>query len=44
MTVGLIPVIGIPLPFMSYGGSFFLTSMVAIGLLLHAARTRSEFE
>lgn len=44
MTVGLIPVIGIPLPFMSYGGSFFLTSMVAVGLLLHAARSRSEFE
>ena len=36
MTLGLIPVIGIPLPFMSYGGSFFLTSMLAIGLLLHA--------
>lgn len=36
MTVGLLPVIGIPLPFMSYGGSFFLTSCFAIGIVLHA--------
>lgn len=35
MTVGLLPVVGIPLPFMSYGGSFFLTSMIIIGILLH---------
>ncbi|MBN1447311.1 MAG: rod shape-determining protein RodA, partial [Bacteroidetes bacterium] len=42
MTLGLIPVIGIPLPFMSYGGSFFLTSMFAVGVLLHAAMTRSQ--
>jgi rod shape determining protein RodA len=42
MTVGLIPVIGIPLPFMSYGGSFFLTSMFAVGIILHAAMTRDR--
>jgi rod shape determining protein RodA len=36
MSLGLLPVVGIPLPFMSYGGSFFLTSMLAAGLLLHA--------
>ena len=42
MTVGIIPVIGIPVPFMSYGGSFFLTSMLAVGLLLHAAMTRER--
>ncbi|MDT8324036.1 MAG: rod shape-determining protein RodA [Bacteroidota bacterium] len=42
MTVGLIPVIGIPLPFMSYGGSFFLTSMFAIGIILHAAMSRDR--
>ncbi|MBE0645112.1 MAG: rod shape-determining protein RodA [Bacteroidetes bacterium] len=44
MTLGLLPVIGIPLPFMSYGGSFFLTSMLAIGIVLHAWMTREMFE
>ena len=44
MTVGLIPVIGIPLPFMSYGGSFFLTSMFAVGIVLHAAMTRDRID
>ncbi|MBR9978789.1 MAG: rod shape-determining protein RodA [Bacteroidetes bacterium] len=40
MTLGIIPVIGLPLPFMSYGGSFFLTSMIAAGILLHAWMNR----
>jgi rod shape determining protein RodA len=44
MTLGLIPVIGIPLPFMSYGGSFFLSSMLAVGILLHAWMTRDAFD
>jgi rod shape determining protein RodA len=34
MVVGLLPVVGIPLPMMSYGGSSMLVSMVALGLLL----------
>ena len=40
MTVGLMPVIGIPLPFVSYGGSALLanTTMLAIALNLHARR------
>ena len=40
MTVGLMPVIGIPLPFISYGGSALLanTAMLAIALNLHARR------
>lgn len=40
MTIGLMPVIGIPLPFISYGGSALLanTAMLAIALNLHARR------
>ena len=40
MTVGLMPVIGIPLPFISYGGSALLANsvMLAIALNLHAKR------
>jgi len=40
MTVGLIPVIGIPLPLISYGGSALLanTATIAIALNLHARR------
>ena len=34
MVTGLIPVVGIPLPFMSYGGSAMVVSMMALGLLL----------
>src|SRR3989440_3882340 len=34
MVVGLLPVVGIPLPLMSYGGSSMLVSMMALGLLL----------
>ena len=41
MTVGLVPIIGIPLPFVSYGGSFLLMSWVAVAL---AARLGSEKE
>jgi rod shape determining protein RodA len=33
MNMSIMPVTGIPLPFISYGGSFSLTSMAAIGLL-----------
>lgn len=33
MTIGIAPITGIPLPFVSYGGSSMITSLVAIGLL-----------
>ncbi len=33
MTIGLLPVIGIPLPMISYGGSAMITSLLAVGLL-----------
>ncbi len=38
MVLGLLPVIGIPLPLVSYGGSALLPSLVALGLLLSFAR------
>ncbi len=44
MTIGILPVIGIPLPFMSYGGSFMFTSAVMSGLLLHSYAYKSGFE
>lgn len=34
MTIGLMPVTGLPLPFLSYGGSFALTCMVLVGFLM----------
>lgn len=37
MTVNLMPITGIPLPFFSYGGSFLLATAVGIGLCLRAA-------
>ncbi|MCF7831788.1 MAG: rod shape-determining protein RodA [Candidatus Pacebacteria bacterium] len=38
MNIGLLPVTGIPLPFMSYGGSNMLTSFLALGILLAMRR------
>jgi rod shape determining protein RodA len=35
MTIGIMPVTGIPLPFMSYGGSAILTNFIAFGVLLN---------
>jgi rod shape determining protein RodA len=35
MTMGIMPITGIPLPFMSYGGSSLITNYVAVGLLLN---------
>ena len=39
MVLGLLPVIGIPLPLISYGGSALLPTLVSLGLLLSFART-----
>lgn len=39
MVLALLPVIGIPLPLVSYGGSALLPSMIALGLLIGFART-----
>jgi len=40
MTVGLMPITGLTLPFVSYGGSSLLVSMVSIGLLNNIGRCR----
>ncbi|MBF0381646.1 MAG: rod shape-determining protein RodA [Magnetococcales bacterium] len=37
MVIGLLPVVGIPLPFISYGGSSMLTLMMAMGFLCHVS-------
>jgi rod shape determining protein RodA len=43
MTVGFMPVTGIPLPFMSYGGSNLLTMMACVGLLLSIGKRSHIF-
>lgn len=40
MTIGVMPCTGIPLPFMSYGGSSMLTNMIAIGLVENVCMRR----
>lgn len=44
MTMGLMPVTGIPLPFMSYGGSSMLTNMAAYGMVLSVAMRRHKIK
>lgn len=40
MTMGLMPITGIPLPFMSYGSSFMVTNLACVGVLLSIWRQR----
>jgi rod shape determining protein RodA len=40
MTMGIMPITGIPLPFMSYGGSSTLAAWIAIGLVLNVHMRR----
>ncbi len=40
MTMGIMPITGIPLPFMSYGGSSTLTAFIAVGLVLNVHMRR----
>lgn len=41
MTVGLMPITGIPLPFLSYGGSNFMTNIAGIALVMNVTRSRN---
>lgn len=43
MVLGLLPVVGVPLPFMSYGGSFLLTCMAGVAILLNIANRKFMF-
>ncbi len=43
MSVGLMPVIGIPLPFLSYGGSSLVSYMMVAGLMMNVYANRKEY-
>ena len=43
MTLGLMPIVGIPLPLVSYGGSASISSFIAIGLVLSVSMRRKSF-
>lgn len=42
MTIGLLPITGVPLPFVSYGGSALTTNFICIGLLLNISSRRKK--
>ena len=42
MTIGLLPITGVPLPFVSYGGSSLITNFICIGLLLNISSRRQK--
>jgi rod shape determining protein RodA len=44
ITIGIMPVTGIPLPFLSYGGNFYLTTMMAVGMLLNIPVRKQLFD
>nr|WP_246559203.1 rod shape-determining protein RodA [Geoanaerobacter pelophilus] len=43
MVVGLFPVVGVPLPFLSYGGTSLITSMTGVAILLNISMRRFMF-
>ena len=40
MTLGMMPVVGVPLPFLSYGGTALLTLFIGVGILMSVQRHR----
>lgn len=43
MTTGIMPIVGVPLPFMSKGGTFMISCMLAVGILTNIANKKSMF-
>ena len=43
MTMGMFPVVGVPLPFISYGGSFMFINLCCIGIVLSISWRKSMF-
>jgi len=43
MVLGMMPVVGIPLPLLSYGGSFIVSTLIGVGLLLNVSMRRYLF-
>jgi len=43
MTIGLLPVTGLPLPFISYGGSFLISCLLIIGLMMNFSIHRIKY-
>lgn len=43
MVIGIFPVVGVPLPMFSYGGTSMITSMVGVGILLNISMRRFMF-
>ncbi|MBT1070461.1 rod shape-determining protein RodA [Pelotalea chapellei] len=43
MVIGMFPVVGVPMPFFSYGGTSMITSMVGIGILQNISMRRFMF-
>ena len=43
MVIGLLPVVGVPLPLFSYGGTSMITTMTGVGLLLNVSMRRFMF-
>ncbi len=44
MVIGLMPVVGIPLPFMSYGGSATMVNFLLLGIVLNVSMRRFMFK
>lgn len=43
MVMGLLPIVGVPLPFMSYGGSSLLTAMIGVAIMTNIANKKFMF-